>query len=533
MNTKSTMYVKLLFPILIAVLVLMPASLEAKKQYAKGTVFEDTNGNGVMDNGEKGIPGAAVSNQIDVVKTDENGRYRIRVYNKTILFVIKPSGYNVPVDSGNFPKFYYIHQPKGSPKGLKFEGIAPTGKLPASIDFPLLKGKEEGTFNVVVVADPQTKTAQEIDYYRDDVVARLVGSNAAFYLALGDIMYDDLSLISRMKQVVGHIGIPLYSVMGNHDMNYRVTEIEYEAETFKRSYGPDYYSFNYGTVHFVVMNSVKYNGWNGKENKKGRYVGNFHGRQLEWLKNDLALVPEDHLVVFSMHIPVAVVGGGSPYNEVGNRAEFFKLLENREHLLVLAGHMHHFEYLEFTSEHGWNGKAVFPSITAGAGCGTWWHGPMDPRGIPFGMCTDGVPNGHFEFKFSGNQYSYRFVPGSTSPEEHMRINRPFGVLSQEQLKSFQINVNVFTGTTRTNVTYRMDDGPEQTMKRTIMKDPFFDELVKKNKDSFIDWMEPTPSTHTWEAPMPEQLKPGIHRLKVTVKDHQGNVFTAYRLFEVK
>ena len=42
-----------------------------------GTVFEDTNGNGRRDSGERGLAGVAVSNQREVVKTGSDGAYRL------------------------------------------------------------------------------------------------------------------------------------------------------------------------------------------------------------------------------------------------------------------------------------------------------------------------------------------------------------------------------------------------------------------------------------------------------------------------
>ncbi|MCP5102751.1 MAG: hypothetical protein GY950_05215 [bacterium] len=530
MKNKKTIYLAL-----ILILLTTPFVIEAGKKKAKGIVFEDSNNNGIFDKGEKGIPGIAVSNQYDVVQTDKKGRFRLKVDKENIIFVSKPAGYNPPLDKNNLPKFYYIHQPKGSPEGLKYKGIEPTGKLPRSINFPLVKGKAEDTFSVIVMGDPQTRTAEEVNYYRDDIVAGLLDTKARFYLGLGDIMYDHLDLYDKMLSVVKQIGIPIHHVMGNHDMNYRVPDNKYEAETFKRVHGPDYYSFNHGGVHFVVLNSVKYKGWNKEKNKPGRYMGFIHERQLTWLKNDLSVVPADHLVVLTMHIPVlSRLYDQNDANCIVNREAVFKVLENRKHLLALAGHMHFMEYIEFTEKEGWHGKAVFPSLTAGAGCGTWWHGPKVPGGLPYGMATDGAPNGYFLFTFKGTDYNYDFYPSRSSGQGQMRINSPGGTLSLEGLQEepVNINVNVFTGTPRTMVSYQLGGGPEMRMERKVMKDPFFAKLIEVNRDSYIDWMEPVLSSHIWTAPLPDGLEPGIHRLKVTAKDHQGNIFTAYRLFEV-
>jgi len=88
--------------------------------------------------GEKGIPGVLVSNQKEVVQTDDNGRFKISVDEETIIFITKPAGYITPVDDNNLPQFYYIHQPKGSPE-LKYGGVEATGKLPNRLYFPLFK----------------------------------------------------------------------------------------------------------------------------------------------------------------------------------------------------------------------------------------------------------------------------------------------------------------------------------------------------------------------------------------------------------
>jgi 3',5'-cyclic AMP phosphodiesterase CpdA len=514
-------------------LILVPGFLQAGTKTVKGIVFEDANGSGIFDKGEKGIAGVVVSNQAEVVQTGADGGFRLPVAKETIIFVSKPAGYSYLPDENNLPRFYYIHYPAGSPAGLKYPGPAPTGKLPGSLYFPLIKTEEEETFDVIVVADPQVTNVEELALYRDDVVVRMMGTSARFYLALGDIMYNDLNLFDNMNRLVGQLGIPLYHVMGNHDMNFRVPDNHYEAETFKRIYGPDYYSFNYGKVHFVVLNSIKYHGWNREENKAGDYSGYIHERQLIWLKNDLSFVPDDRLVVLAMHIPIycELYAEDSAVN-IMNRKELFKILEERRHLLALAGHMHYFEYGEYREKSGWTGSAGFPAVIAGSGCGTWWHGPKDPRGIPYGISTDGSPNGYFCFTFSGNRFSYRFCPSAPTNSSQMRINSPSGLLDPREGKDTSINVNVFAGTPGTTVTSQLDNSPPVPMARKIMKDPFFTKMLEENRASYKDWIEPSLCTHIWEAPLPGDLKPGIHRLEITVKDQQGNVFHAYRLFEV-
>src|SRR5690554_6651431 len=140
------------------------------QEIAKGYVFEDSNNNGKKDRREAGVPNVAVSNGVDVVITDENGFYSLPVYDDNTIFVIKPSGYKTAVDEDFIPQFYYHHKPYGSPEDFTYKGVAPTGKLPSSIDFPLYKYNESEEFNVVVFGDPQPYFILVFDYLKERLV---------------------------------------------------------------------------------------------------------------------------------------------------------------------------------------------------------------------------------------------------------------------------------------------------------------------------------------------------------------------------
>ena len=151
-------------------------------EHVVGTVFEDTNLNSLRDPGEPGVPGVLVSNQREVVRTDELGRYSLPLLEDgATVFVIKPPTHDVPVDESMLPQFYYVHQPDGSPE-LGYGGIPPTGPLPESVDFGLLPSSVAETFDVLVFAETQPRDHTELGYIRDDVIAEVVGSDAAFGL---------------------------------------------------------------------------------------------------------------------------------------------------------------------------------------------------------------------------------------------------------------------------------------------------------------------------------------------------------------
>ena len=151
---------------------LVPLAVHAVgKERVTGVVYADINGNGVRESGERGIAGVLVSNQVDVVPTDEKGRYQLSLDEGTVIFLTKPAGYRVPLNAYNLPQFYYVHQTKGSPEGLKYPGVAPTGPLPQALDFPLLQTGVEETFSAIISGDPQLLNEEEVGYFRDDVAA--------------------------------------------------------------------------------------------------------------------------------------------------------------------------------------------------------------------------------------------------------------------------------------------------------------------------------------------------------------------------
>src|SRR5690606_33160358 len=189
------------------------------QETANGGVFEDLNRNGKKERREKGIPAVAGSNGIQVAQTAAEGKYTLPISDDQIIFVIKPSDYQVPVDENNLPQFFYIHKPNGSPE-LEFAGVPPTGKLPKSVDFGLLPGKYKGSFTSLVFGDPQPYTIEEVNFFADGVVAEVEGIEGIdFGISMGDLVGDDLSLFQPYLEAVAKVGIPWYNVLGNHDLN--------------------------------------------------------------------------------------------------------------------------------------------------------------------------------------------------------------------------------------------------------------------------------------------------------------------------
>ena len=283
-----------------------------------GTVYENRSGSVRRQASDPGIAGVLVSNGLEVVRTDAAGRYTLPVEDESVIFVIKPTGYAAPVDEQMLPRFYYIHQPAGSPQSLnlRFRGIDPTGPLPDSVDFALRKVEEPQKFDVIVFTDPQPESQVEVDFIRDDVVNGLIGANAAFGMTTGDIMFDDLSLYPRLNRIVGQIGLPWYNIGGNHDLNYEAPSAKYSRETFKRTYGPSYYAFEYGGVLFLMLDNINYLGFDPTKSRgDGKFEGRFGQRQLAFIANVFREFPSDKLVELHAHSVAELSGRCEPLDE--------------------------------------------------------------------------------------------------------------------------------------------------------------------------------------------------------------------------
>ncbi|SEF76995.1 Calcineurin-like phosphoesterase [Methylobacterium sp. 190mf] len=491
------------------------------------------------------LPGVLVSNGREIARTDERGRYRLPMPGDGAVFVIKPPGYALPRDADNVPRHSYIHQPGGTPAelGLRYRGLAPTGPLPASIDFTLTRADEPDDFDVVLFTDPQPESRFELDHVRDTAVARAMAIPAAFGLTTGDVLFDDLSLYGRSNRIVGRIGLPWYSLPGNHDLNMQAPDARYSRETWKRVFGAPTYAFRHGRAWFVMLDNVE---WLGPPVPVGAntYRGRIGDRGLAFLRNLLAEIPRDDLIVLAMHIPLHTeTGPEEPRTHTTDRAALLDLLAGRK-VLSLAGHTH-------TTEHHYLADGHHHHVLT-AVSGSWWSGPDTRTGIPSADSRDGTPNGFHVLSIRGTDYTTRYVAAQGQPDETMRIlfeselragapevvrlTRPVQGLRppvpQDALADTTLVVNVFDGGPRTRLAFRVGDAPPKPMARTRRPDPFVTELYERYPETKKSWVKAVPSTHIWTARLPDDLAPGAHRVTVEGADEYGRPIRGCTVLEV-
>lgn len=482
--------------------------------YAVGVVYSDNNHNGVRDPKESGLKGVRVSNGRSIVKTDEKGRYQLPVDDDTIIFVIKPRGWMTASDSNNLPKFYYIHKPNGSPK-LEYKGVDPTGPLPESVDFPLYPHKEPDRFQAVVFGDPQAYIQDHVYYVAHDLIEEVAGTDAAFGVTLGDIAGNTLSLYDTMVPVMGKAGIPWYNVKGNHDTNYDgASNPKLADETFERVFGPSHYSYDYGPVHFIVLNNPYF-----ADSKK--YITQLDMEQMAFLRSDLAMIPQDQLVVLMMHIPLI---------QMKDKQAIFQLLETHPNTFSMSAHTHTQRNCFIDKKDGWNGAKPHHHLINAASCGCWWGGTADEVGIPNALMADGTPNGYSIVTFDGNRYSVRYKVARHPADYQMNIFTPEEAASADAEKT-EVLVNVFAGSERSRVEMQIDGkGSWLAMERVEMEDPYLLSLRKSQSQSGLP--DPKKSTHMWKAYLPKDISAGTHLINVRTVDMFGQVFTGRRVIRI-
>jgi len=546
---------------------LLAGTVTADTITARGVVFEDRNADGLRQAHEPGLRDVLVSDGRRVVRTDNNGAYEVEIDDAdAIVFVVKPAGYRVRLDEQNMPRYFYVHKPAGSADdGFKFEGVAPTGPLPESIDFPLTRSADEdGRFTVALFGDPQPYTQEQVAYFRHDVVESVLADRDAgrtgfdFGVSLGDLVGDHLGLFEPMNEAQALFGVPWYNVYGNHDMNCMAgaspaTADDPDAhadETYTRVYGPTDYAFQYGDAHFIVLDDVIYQGFSGYRDgvhegwpggqwpRSGNYRGGLRDHQIEFVGNYLDHVPTEDLVVLMLHIPIEMDGEG--VHRIPEKGRLFEALSSHPHTVSLSGHTHIQRHWFFGSADGYTPDASVKSqhmrldpgrfaepvhhhINAVTASGSWYRGPKGEDGLPLATMACGAPNGYTLLHIDGEEYRTEFRAARAPADYQMRLaTTADGVLI----------ANIFNGAEGDDVRWRLvrqsaTPGAWRAMTRTPMPDPVYT-ATRERHGSIPDAYRsertlprPKDSSHIWTAELPEALPIGTHTIEVRHTDLYG------------
>ncbi len=332
---------------------------------------------GKVSDGKKGIAHVAVSDGEIVVTTDKNGDFEFwSTGNQPFVFLSTPSGFALKQQTNGSARFFVPINPNRTKNKIHFQ-------------LERLAQKDEN-HSFLLLADPQIQDEYEVQQLLNtstpDVIKTIqqIDDPNTFGIGCGDLVFDRLDLLEDYDQAISKMQIPFFQVIGNHDMDVNARTDEFSANTFQKRYGPTYYSFNRGEIHYVVLDDVFFTGAGND------FIGYLTETQLAWLEQDLAYVTKGSTVVVSTHIPT--------HNLVKNRKALYDLLSPFK-VHILSGHTHR------------NDNYVTPSYFEhchGTVCGAWWSGPI---------CGDGTPSGYGVYNVKGSELAWHYKAVG-KPKDH-------------------------------------------------------------------------------------------------------------------
>ncbi len=240
--------------------------LAAQEMY-QGRVFADRNGNGVFDKGDLPLKEVAVSDGLHVVKTTADGRFSLPGYEKMrFVYITTPSGYKSE-------KFY--RPAEGTGKAYDFGLI------------PYKATQKDGSHRFVQITDSEIFGDQDQSEWIKEQKEYAENEKPAFIMHTGDICYE--------KGLKAHIGLlntantycPVYYSVGNHDL----VKGKYGEELYESIYGPTYYSFDAGNVHYIVTPMAGGDHWPS-------YT---RAQVARWMQNDLDQLPAGKPIIVFNH----------------------------------------------------------------------------------------------------------------------------------------------------------------------------------------------------------------------------------------
>ncbi|NGM61326.1 Ser/Thr phosphatase [Sphingobacterium sp. SGG-5] len=483
----------LLFTYLIS---LLPVWLSAQVTvWMEGTVFHDKNQNKVFDRGEKGVKKIAVSNGKDIVYTDSKGYFRISATVGQSIFPIIPTGYTFVRNKGeqvNNSFFIYLDNENGSRTSQRH-------------NFGLIPEKQSSSFRIGAIGDVQVGDSDEINYAGKTIFKELADrQDIAFHLILGDLVNDDMRLLAPFKAMLNMLPSPSWTVLGNHDRNTEDTP--YVDDRFNEKFGASTYAFNYGGVHFIVLQNVFSTG-------KRSYEGRISEEQLQFLTDDLKNIPTHTQVVICQHIPMRYTR---------NRTEVLTLLEPFSNVLILSGHTHQ------VSRHFYNQGRVQELVT-GAPSGNWWTGETNMQGIPEALMQCGSPRNYFTVDFDKNNYTLRYKGIGLDKNQQMDVT----------LRGDTLLANLYGGSDSTQVYLQIGDSQWMPMEHVKRPAESVLQLIENNKQKRfpasgkrINPLRKRMSPHIWQAAT-SLLSPGTHRIRIKAHDNFGYAVETTETFYVK
>lgn len=437
---------KRIFAILLALATTVNLSAQStftstlKAKPAKGATIY-----GTVECDGRPLAGVKVSDGYSIVLTDKRGVYNIASQKRNgNVFITIPSGYEAEVADGDVVPQYWAaltaDQNVAERHDFNLRAVDNHKHVILAItDIHLSHqlGDIEQFENIVL---PRLKS--EVDKYRQKgiPVYTMCMGDSSFDLFWYDFLFD----INDFRSTIKRIGYPtpVFHTMGNHDNDGAAepnNDTDFRAtEKYRKVFGPTYYSFDIGKVHYIMLDNIRYRNEKTAKMKPGKNMAGARNydhivteEQMEWLRKDLALIEDKNTpIVVGMHCPVYRLLNEHNSTELysyftdaqGNRTlppalYFSEAFKEFKQVHYLTGHSHKLitTHCKVNSDYPQIANTIDHNV--GAICGAWWF--TAAHGGPH-LAPDGAPAGFKVLPVDGQKIEWYYTSADCGAEKQFR-----------------------------------------------------------------------------------------------------------------
>ncbi|MGN1212367.1 MAG: calcineurin-like phosphoesterase C-terminal domain-containing protein [Candidatus Cryptobacteroides sp.] len=347
----------------------------------------------------KGVPDVVVSDGFEVVKTDGEGVYQMTSQKKLkYVFMSVPSGYEPECD-GVLP--------------VNSVRLTSDVSVPERADFVLYDAGDQTNHTMLVLGDihlaNRCNDKEQFAKFTSDINEYIAAhKNEKIYaLTLGDMTWDRYWYTNsyQFEQYLGDVnaikGLGIYHLIGNHDHDMKSAGDFDTMLRFCDVIAPDYYSFNVGKVHYIMLDNIVCTNDGSGTPESRTYKCALTQDELDWMRKDLEYVPADMMVMVAMH--------GATYSLNAESKQALRDVFAGRYFHAVTGHSH------IVSEQRYE---EFIDHNCGAVCACWWQTWYNTKAIHIG--TDGAPGGYMVFDMAGNDTKWQFKPTGGSEQLQFR-----------------------------------------------------------------------------------------------------------------
>lgn len=398
---------------------------------------------GIVECDGKPVAGVKVSDGYEMTRTDKKGAYYLKSKKQNPqVFICTPAGYE-PMREDVVPQYWADFT--AAPDQYERH------------DFRLNK-KNQDKHAVVMVTDlhlaNQRNDVPTFTGYAERLKKEISDLQSRGYdvmsFHLGDGSWDQYWYmndfpIQRLRDTFNRVKypVPLYNIMGNHDNNggevwTETKNMDFEAaKPFMKAFGPRYFSFDKGKVHYIFLDNIVYkNELTEKEKTPGiagkrNFSEKITSEQFEWLKKDLADVSPETPIVLAMHCPLSQYKKATDVvepklsKESGEKLK--AILAPYKNIHIVSGHTHR---QNFTRDSAHN--IIDHNINAASGA-TWWTNGFNCKSF----CMDGNPGGFQIFTMDGPEIKWRHYTWDYEPD------RSFLAFDMNEVKKYFENNDTY------------------------------------------------------------------------------------------